>query len=586
MKRKLPFLIAILFICYLGYTTISADFTKTEDTIYINGNIITLENERPIATAMFIKNGLIEAIGNHKEVIQFKNDNVAIVDLKGATILPGFIDSHSHVALSSFLDPMIDLSGFKHQTNAEVWNYLKEQLATKKEGEWIVCKGIDPILIKDLITPNIHFLDSISPKNPIFLISQSVHTYWANTQAFSRSGITQKTKNPSKTSYYERDAAGNLTGLIAEQEAVFPILEQLRKEVLSPKSLINSTVNVLQAYAKNGNTTVVSAGILINDDKPLRLYKHLSTKKTSFTNQLLATFGVLPKRSQYPRHFIYIRHDRTFLLPKKKDTTNDFYNILGVKHWYDGSPYTGSMFIDKPYIISELTKNGLHIPEGYAGKPLIKETDLLHFIKKHSSDGWQIAVHSQGDISSQQVLKAFDTVNKEINTNTLRHRLEHCLLLTEKSLSEMKRMNITPSFHINHLYYYGNALADDIIGAERAQKILPVGTAQKLNMNYSMHADQPMFESKPFHLIQTAILRQTKEGDTLGMHQKITLLEGLKAMTINAAWQLHMEDKIGSLKNGKYADFIILNQDPFKTAITELHTIKIAKTFINGNEVK
>jgi hypothetical protein len=295
---------------------------------------------------------------------------------------------------------------------------------------------------------------------------------------------------------------------------------------------------------------------------------------------------MLPKRSQYPRHFIYIRHDKAFLLPKERDISNDFYNILGIKHWYDGSPYTGSMFIDKPYMVSELTKNGLHIPEGYAGKPLIKEPDLLNFIKKYSSDGWQIAIHSQGDISSQHVLKAFNAVNKEIKTNSLRHRIEHCLLLSENSLSEMKRLHITPSFHINHLYYYGNALADNIIGKERAQKTLPVGTAQKMGIKYSMHADQPMFESKPFHLIQTAILRQTKEGDTLGMHQKITLLEGLKAMTINAAWQLHMEDKIGSLKKGKYGDFIILNQNPFKIQLTELHTIKIEKTFINGNEVK
>ena len=586
MKRKLIPFIVIALICYFGYTVISADFTKTGDTIYINGNIITLENELPIATAMFVKNGRIQAIGKHTEVIRFKKEDTQIVDLKGATLLPGFIDSHSHMALSSFFDPMIDLSGFKHQTNAQVWSYLKEQLATKKEGEWVVCKGIDPILIKDLITPDIHFLDSISPKNPIILISQSLHTYWGNNLAFSKSGITQKTKNPSKSSYYERDADGNLTGLISEQEAFLPILEQLRKEMLSPKSMSNSTINVLKAYAKNGNTAVVSAGITINDNKPLRLYEHLSTEKTSFTNQLLVAVGMLPKRSQHPRHFLYIRHDKAFLLPKKKDTSNDFYNILGVKHWYDGSPYTGSMFIDKPYMVSELTKNGLHIPEGYAGKPLIKEADLLNFIKKYSSDGWQVAIHSQGDISSQHVLKAFDAANKELKINTLRHRLEHCLLLSEKSLLEMKRLQITPSFHINHLYYYGNALADEVVGEERAQKILPVGTAQKMGIKYSMHADQPMFESKPFHLIQTAILRQTKEGDTLGGHQRITLLEGLKAMTINAAWQLHMEDKIGSLKKGKYADFIILDQDPFKTPITELHTIKVEKTFINGNEVQ
>ena len=115
--------------------------------------------------------------------------------------------------------------------------------------------------------------------------------------------------------------------------------------------------------------------------------------------------------------------------------------------------------------------------------------------------------------------------------------------------------------------------------------MLPIASAQSKNIKYSMHADQPMFESKPFRLIQTAIERMTKEGDTLGYNQRITILDGIKSMTINAAWQIHKEDKIGSLKKGKYADFIILNKNPFKTPSNQLENIKVLKTFINGNEV-
>ena len=372
--------------------------------------------------------------------------------------------------------------------------------------------------------------------------------------------------------------------MIAEQEAFTPILNVLKEEVLTSNFLIDATTQTLKDYAKNGNTTLVSAGLTINDAKPLRLYQHLSDASPTLLNQLLASIGMLPKRSQFPRHFIYIRHDRAFLLPAKK-TPNDFYNIIGVKHWYDGSPYTGSMFMNAPYLVSDLTKNGLHIPEGSRGKPLIKESDLYTFIHKYQKKGWQIAFHSQGDISSQQVLKAFDSINTTANIAAFRHRIEHCLLLTEESLRTMKRLNITPSFHTNHLYYYGKALTNDILGTQRAQQILPIGFAQQLGIKYSMHADQPMFESKPFHLIQTAILRQTKEGDTLGLNQKISLLNGIKSMTLHAAWQIHMEDKIGSLQKGKYADFIILDKNPFNIPVTELDQIKILQTFINGNKV-
>jgi len=586
MKLKSILLLVILTLLFFSFQYIIRDFEKAETTIYINASILTLEDEEPTAEAMLVKNGKINAIGTNEEIELLKNDQIKIVDLKGGFILPGFIDSHSHVALSSFLYNMVDLSGFKHNTAEEVWNYLRATVKTKKPGEWIVCKGIDPILVEDLESPNITFLDEIAPENPIILVSQSLHTYWANSLTFEKVGINNETKDPSKTSYYDKDENGSLTGLIAEQEAFIPILEQLKKEIITSKSLMNATTQVLKDYAKNGNTSIVSAGITINDAKPLRLYEHLSTAKSSFLNQFLASFGVLPKRIQYPRHFMYIRHDKDFLLPKKRATDNDFYAILGVKHWYDGSPYTGSMYINEPYMVSDLTKNGLHIPEEYRGSPLIKKDELVSFIKKHHQNGWQIAIHTQGDIANADVLKAFQKVDDQMDITNSRHRIEHCLLLSDTSIDKLKDLNISPSFHINHLYYYGRALKNHIIGEERANKILPIASAQNKNIKYSMHADQPMFESKPFRLIQTAIERTTKEGDTLGYNQRINILNGIKSMTINAAWQIHMEDKIGSLKKGKYADFIILDKNPLKTPSNQLENIKILQTFINGNEVE
>ncbi len=584
MKRKYLLFLLILAVLTAAYIYIRKDFTKAVPIVYSNSTIITLEEKMPFAEAMFVENGIIKAIGSNEEVLALYPHQKK-VDLQGATVLPGFIDPHTHVALSAFLENMVDLSGFTHATADEVWNELRRAVKNKKPEEWIVCKGIDPILVKGLQSPNIAFLDQIAPENPLILISQSLHTYWVNSKTFEKAAITNDTPNPSKSSFYEKDSLGNLTGLIAEQKAFLPILEQMKKEVMTSSILINSTTEVLKNYAYNGNTTIVSAGITINDAKPLRLYEHLSTDKPSFVNQLLAIFGMLPKRSQYPRHFLYIRFDKTFLLPKSKKE-NDFYAILGVKHWYDGSPYTGSMYLEEPYMVSNLTRNGLHIPDGYKGKPLIKQDDLIQFIKKYHTQGWQLAIHTQGDIANRKVLEAFAEVAKEIDITNARHRIEHCVLLSEASLDQMKTLGITPSFHINHLYYYGEALKNDIIGHERANKILPVGSAQRKQLIYSLHADQPMFESKPFRLIQTAVERQTKEGDTLGYEQRISVLDGIKAMTINAAWQIHKEDKIGSLKKGKYADFIIVDKNPLQIPTKQLQNIQILKTIVNGNEVK
>jgi len=586
MKRKLLITFTILILAIIGYTYIAKDFEKTSGTIYSNATIITLDEKLPYAQAMFVENGIIKALGTNNEISTLKTNTINLVDLNGATILPGFIDSHTHVALSAFLESMVDLSGFTHKTNGDVWNHLEEKIKDEKEGEWIVCKGLDPILTKDLITPNIAFLDAISPDNPLVIISQSLHTYWANSKAFDLANITKNSQNPSNSSYYEKDTNGNLTGLIAEQEAFAPFLEQLKNGPLSSNNLINATSKVLKKYAKNGNTTIVSAGLSINDAKPLRLYEHLSANNPTFVNQLLATFGMLPQRTQNPRHFIYIRYDKAFLLPKENNNENDFYNILGVKHWYDGSPYTGSMFIEEPYINSELSQTGLHIPENYNGRPLIEKKDLIKFIKGYHEKGWQIAIHTQGDIAIKNVLKAFSDVNKTLDITTGRHRLEHCLLLSDSSIDTMKTLNISPSFHINHLYYYGKDLKENILGEERTNKMLPLQSTQNKGIQYSLHADQPMFESNPLRLIQTAVERQTKESDTLGFGQRITTINAIKAMTINAAWQIHMEDKIGSLKEGKYADFVILNKNPLQTSISQIQDIKILKTVVNGNTIE
>ena len=126
---------------------------------------------------------------------------------------------------------------------------------------------------------------------------------------------------------------------------------------------------------------------------------------------------------------------------------------------------------------------------------------------------------------------------------------------------------------------------NDILGKKRTSKILAIKSTLNENIKSTLHADQPMFESNPFRLIQTAIERKTKEGNIIGINERINLLEAIKALTINAAYQIHEENKIGSLEKGKYADFIIVNKNPFTLKTNEIGEIKCIKTFINGNQV-
>lgn len=561
------------------------DFDRTPPTLYYNGNIITMDEESPKAEAMLVVDGLIRDIGQLGNIDTTGFTNLARRDLLGATLMPGFIDVHTHFALSMFLSKMHDLSGFKHSSNQEVWDHLRAVVKGVKPGEWLVCKGLDPILVPDLVVPDLSFLDQVAPQNPVVIFSQSLHSYWANTKAFELVGITAQTPDPSDQSYYEKDDVGNLTGLIVEQAAFTPFGEKLTEEVLTPKVLSLAAADVMQQYAKNGNTTIVSTGLTINDSKPLLLLKHLSAERSSLLGGALQKLGQLPVRKPTPRHFIYMRHDRGELLPAKRGEANNFYDIIGVKHWYDGSPYIGSMYLDSSYLNSELTSGVLHISPNSRGHALVGKDSLKAFIEAYHGAGWQIAIHTQGDAAIREVVGVYEELAGSLDFSESRHRLEHCLLLPTTELGRLKKLNLFPSYHVNHIYYYGDALASSLLGEERSQQVLPLKSSQEAGVVGTLHADQPMFESKPFRLIQTAIERKTKNGKVLGPAEQIDLMEAIKSLTINAALQVHKEDQLGSLKAGKYADFIILDTNPFSIPVDKLEQIKCLEAYINGDQV-
>jgi len=587
MKRKYLYIIAVIGIIILAAVfSLKRDFKKAGPTIYYNGNILTLDDSSPNAESMLVVDGKILAVGALEEIIKGNSEysQAQGVDLAGQTVLPGFIDVHTHFALSMFLEGMHDLSGFKHETNASVWKHFEEVVANSAQDEWVVCKGIDPILVKDLQVPTIQYLDSIAPSNPVVIFSQSLHSYWANSKAFELAGISYETKNPSIHSYYDKDEEGDFTGLIVEQEAFIPFVEVLKRDVLTSSFLSDMSGKVMKGYAKNGNTTIVSTGLTINDAKPLILTEHLSNFQPSLLSNLLAKIGQLPSREPMPRHFIYMRHDMAHLMPEKREG-NEFYDIIGIKHWYDGSPYIGTTYMDEPYLETELTFEKLNIPKGTRGKGLVSKKDLKDFIRDYHQKDWQIAIHAQGDAAIEEVVEAYRELDEELDFTNSRHRLEHCMMMSTDQLETIKTLNLTPSFHINHMYYYGDALHEEVLGAERTDKIFPVRSAIDHDLIATLHADQPMFESLPFRLIQTAVERKSKSGMEIGGDEKITLMEALKSLTLNAAWQINMESKLGTIEKGKYADFIIVDKNPFATPVEELHSIICLETFINGNKV-
>ena len=556
--------------------------------VFYNGTVLTMQapgthsGNAGQAEAVLVRDGRIAMLGSRTKIFAAKSEAARLIDLQGATLVPGFIAVHTHPDLSAYLHSFVDMSGFTHRTPTEVWQALRDAVAAAEPGAWILCRGFDPILVPGLTSPDIQMLDRLAPENPVFILSQNMHAAWANSAAFRELGITADTPDPAPGSFYESDDEGRLTGFIAETAAIQPF----SKAALASIDIKQNIIAVLRDYARQGITTIVTAGSFAPDWKPLMLFEHLSSERAGWFLRLLASVGVLPERFATVRHFVYLQPNNAEYLPDSPDNGDDFYRILGIKVWYDGSPYVASMFLDEAYMNSPLMQSGLGVQPGSTGEAKYSRVEFLKLVESYHRDGWQLAVHAQGDRATRDVLDFFDTMLKKYPRPDHRHRLEHGLLTPKASLDKMHSLGLTPSFHINHLYYYGEALANQIIGARRAEVMLPLASAERAQLKFSLHADQPMYPEDPISMLATAVQRRTRDGgQILGASEKISVERALRALTVDAAYQLHFEDKLGTIEVGKYADFVVLDKNPLELAPHELRTIQVRATYVAGRKI-
>lgn len=541
---------------------------RNDSTIYINGNILTMCDQYPVVSSILIENEQIKAVGDSSITLSMKKPHTKIIDLCGKTMLPGFIDPHSHPDLAAFMYNFIDLSGYRFSKNNEIWDCLSSSIKKYKKNEWIIGKGLDPFLVTDLIIPTIEELDRIAPNNPLVLISHTMHTYWVNSAAFKKSGITKYTPNPTNLSYYDRDSDGNLTGLIVEHDAFEPIRKQVVKQ-FSSIDFIENTDQIMKHYLKNGITTIATAGLDIHNKYLLQIYKYFASPDKNIVFQLLEFFRIIPtKKKAYPRHFVYLDSRSNIENVPISDPVDNYFDIIGIKLWYDGSPYAGTM----------ITQTHPPISQSHLKQHNDAYDKVYNNIKKYH-DKCQLLIHVQGDQAIRKTLDIFEQIMP--SGSKYHHRLEHCLMLEPKLVTMMKKLNVTPSFHINHIYYYAEAL-EQLLGFNTSHNVLPIRTISK-SIPFSLHADYPMFDCSPLSLVATAVNRTSQKGTIINRTESISVTEALKSVTIMAAWHLNMEKKIGSIEPGKLADLIIVDQNPLiVNDIPELRKINIISTIING----
>lgn len=567
MTKNLSFLFFII-CCFCNC---KSDVTKeVADLIVQNGTIVSVDSNFTIYEAIAFKDGEIVAIGNRDDIEHWKDATTQIIDLEGKTVLPGLIEPHTHAVISAVLYQWVDMSGFTNKTSEEAFGKLKTAALKAQPGQWILGFGWDPMLLEDAVAPTKEFLDeTISSENPIWVMMQNMHSHYFNSKAFELAGIDKNTPNPHPGSYYDKDKNGELTGLVAEAAALGPFAKVMPK--LKEEAAKYMMMSMYEMYNSQGITSI---GITGRIDNFIPSAKSIMEAHAASDSPRLRVVDYLAGNSF-----------EGAIQEEKSGEQNPFYRIAGVKYWSDGSPYTGTMLLEEPYLDSELANKTLGIPHQSHGHGMYPFAALEKLFAATHQKGWQLSVHAQGDSATALCVRAYENA---INANPRadhRHRLEHLALAKESEIEKMGKLGLTPSFHINHIYYYGDFLQNDIIGEKRANRLMPTGWAKKHGLRFTLHNDSPMYPPKPLLCIRTAVTRMTASGKVLGEDLKISVQDAIKAVTIDAAWQLFLEKEIGSLEIGKRADFVILEDNPLKVNPEKIHEISILATYVEGREV-
>lgn len=533
----------------LSLCWVTSLMAEPADVIFFGGDIITVNDQQPDAEAVAIKNGKIVFVGDKKAAFEWKGERTELVDLQGKTLMPGFIDPHTHVILDALIAASIDVSPFKYKTIAEVTQVLKE--ASKKGS--VLAFGYDPSLMSDPGKLNFESLDSISTEVPIVVVNKSGHIVYGNHKAFEIAKITDETPKPVGGSF-QKNEDGHLTGVGYEVPAVGRLISSVNK--INPDQYPKMTRDALKVFADAGYTTVTDLALglpLPTQEDHIKLMRDVSNTPDAIVRiQGFVVTNLLDK------------------IPELQKQNNDMFRILGLKIWADGSiqGYTAAMKQD--YKNSD-TKGTLNF----------SQDQLTEFVMNARKQGIQVAVHANGDQAIEDTLTAFEKAQEAYPSNDPRFRIEHASIVDPNQWKRVANVKATPSFTEHHVYYWGDVFQDKILGNPRAEWLDAAKSAKDLGLKFSFN-DDSLAPAKPLLFIQVAATRKTEDGRELNAQQKISIDDAIKGVTLYPAWQSFREKELGSIETGKFADFVVLDQNPKKVDVNKIKDIKVVGRWLNG----
>lgn len=559
------------------------------DAIYFGGTIITMEDASPSVEAVVVKQGKIIFTGKKSDADQYLGDSTKTYDLKGKTLLPGFIDAHGHITSRAGMIQAIDLSPTPYGTvNSipDLQNTIKKYIKDHKIPSEIplIGNGYDDAIMVEHRHPTRQELDAASKTNPIIVIHASGHACVANSAMLKFVGIDENAKDPVGGHYGRDEKTGRLNGKL-EENGCFTALLALTKKMSKDKGAKIDDMEDTYALDADTNLTQSMKNLMIAQDEWLSygqtticdgrtMGESVSLLKEAAARKLLKADLV------YFPDYEYFKKDFDKFKPEYMKY-NHRLKLGGFKFSDDGSPQGKTAWLTIPYLIPP-TGQG---PD-YKGFPIFTDSILYDDLKTLFKNGITAQLHVNGDAAIDQAIRVIKKLKDEgIYKPELRATLIHVQNSRPDHIQKIKEIGVIPSYFSTHVYLWGDWHYSSVFGPDRAAFISPANSALKAGILFTMHHDSPVTPPDLLTAVYSAVNRKTRSGRILGPNERIKPIEALKAITINAAYQYHEENTKGSLKVGKLADMVVLDQDPLTINPEKIREIKVLETIKEGKSV-
>lgn len=534
------------------------------DKILINGIVYTMDSDNRKAEAVAIRDNIIAAVGSKEDVLKLKTDATEIIDMKGAMILPGLIDAHCHPSMAAFFKKAILFD--EEMSLEEVLETLRKAVEAEPDKESYVGAGYNEFMFEDR-PYSVDLLDKICPDKPVILMGSGFHAAWVNSKTFELAGITPETPDPIPGfQYFEKDENGKLTGHVVECEAESMIF---RKVNFFDRDILETSFKELSnELSEVGITSVAGCGNFdwMGDEAfeiPYRMTQNNEIDQRYFD----CAFTDSETHAE-------AAFDQLCELSKKYD--DDKYRVHTFKVVLDGTFETKSASVSYPYI------------EDYKQVAPVLEGEVIRKIfEKVARHGFDIHSHAIGDRAAHATIEGAEAV-RNAGFDDVRITNAHTQFVQKEERKKFGELNIIANTSGGwHYWYPGIEETLGRIAREEFTLKEIIDGGAKMTMGSDIPADEVGYDPKIG--IATAMTRRYAgffdDPQMLTLKpedQKLSLQECLEAYTVNAAYQVHMENKIGQIKVGAYADIVAFEKDMFELTPEEILEDDVVMTMFDG----